>query len=124
MINFNNGGDMQCSFDSNKKSGRFLNFLFWLPFLFLEAGDDCGDEYNKECCVFMALGTAVPIFLLFLSAKFDWRILILEIKTSNVFLSLALTGWWLGIILFLITYLMVGLLARFSIKSNWGGRIL
>lgn len=115
---------MQGSFDSNKKGGRLFNLLFWLPFLFLEAGDDCGDEYNKECCFFMALGTVVPIFLFFLSIKFDWRILILEIKTSNVFFSLAPTGWWLGIILFLTAYLLVGLLAHFSIKSNWGGGIL
>ncbi|MEF3692357.1 MAG: hypothetical protein V3574_04875 [Candidatus Moraniibacteriota bacterium] len=110
---------MKYFFDSGKKSDKFLNLLFWLPFLILEAGDNCGDEYNKECCLFATLGTVLPVITFFLSVKFDWKILILEKDTLNVFFAFNLGGWFLGIIYFLAVYLLVGLFSQLVIKSHW-----
>lgn len=118
------GGSMDGSFDSNKKIGKFLNLLFWLPFIFLEAGDNCGDEYNKACCLAMAIGTVFPGITLLLFLKFDWKISVLEKGVSSIIFSLTLNGWFLGIFFSLLVYLLVGLLVHYIFKSQLSAGIL
>lgn len=116
---------MDGSFDSNKKIGKFLNLLFWLPLLFLHAGEDCGEEYNAMSSIFLGFGIFVPFYLLFLSLKFKWKILILGINNSeSFFLSGIFSSWFLGIMLFSVSYIFIGLIAHFLFKSIWSDGIL
>lgn len=116
---------MDGSFDSNKKIGKFLNLLFWFPLLFLHAGEDCGEEYNAMSSIFLAFGIFVPFSLLFLSLKFEWKMSILGINNSELFfLNGTSSNWFLGVILFLVSYVVIALIAHFSFKSIWGDGIL
>lgn len=106
---------MQRSFDGTMKRKVLFNLIFWLPFLFREAGDDCGYDYSFTACMFLSLGTALPLAALIIFYKFKIALMLGIFSLNSLFL---------GILASALTYLLIGIIAHFSIKSVWGSGIL
>jgi hypothetical protein len=89
--------------------------MFWLPFLFGDASDNCGYDYSFVACIFLALGTVLPLGSIIVICKFKlalaWEVFYLGTPLLTIFSAL-------------LVYLLVGLVAHFSIKSVWGSGLL